>query len=56
MRAVTEHLASMIEEVLAYTSLEEGREMVRPTDFLAGDLVVATAAWSSPRRGASRSP
>ncbi len=48
MRAVTEHLASMIEEVLAYTSLEEGGEIVRPTDFLAGDLVVATAAVVEP--------
>ena len=48
MRAVTEHLASMIEEVLAYTSLEAGRETVRPTDFLAGDLVVATAAVVEP--------
>lgn len=48
MRAVTEHLASMIEEVLAYTSLEEGREIVRPTDFLAGDLIVAAAAIVEP--------
>lgn len=48
MRAVTEHLASMIEEVLAYTSLEEGQEIVRPTDFLAGDLVVAAAAVVEP--------
>jgi signal transduction histidine kinase len=38
----------MIEEVLAYTSLEAGRETVRPTDFLAGDLVVATAAVVEP--------
>ncbi len=48
MRAVTDHLASMIEEVLAYTSLEAGREIVHPTDFLAGDLVVATAAVVEP--------
>ncbi len=48
MGAVTEHLSSMIEEVLAYTSLEAGRETVRPTDFLAGDLVVATAAVVEP--------
>ncbi|MGH7667972.1 MAG: sensor histidine kinase, partial [Gemmatimonadaceae bacterium] len=44
MRVVTKQLASMIEEVLAYTSVEAGRAIVRPTDFLAGDLVVATAA------------
>ena len=49
MRAVTEHLASMIEEVLAYTSLEEGREVVRPTEFLADDLVVAAAAMAEPQ-------
>jgi signal transduction histidine kinase len=48
MRTVTEHLASMIEEVLAYTSLEAGREIVRPTEFLAGDLVVAAAAVVEP--------
>lgn len=48
MHAVTGHLASMIEEVLAYTSLEEGREIVRPTDFLAGDLVTAAAAVVDP--------
>jgi signal transduction histidine kinase len=49
MRAVTEHLASMIEEVLAYTSLEQGREVVRPTEFLAEDLVVAAAAVVEPQ-------
>ncbi len=49
MRAVTEHLASMIEEVLAYTSLEQGREVVRPTEFLADDLVVAAAAMAEPQ-------
>ena len=48
MRAVTAHLASVIDEVLAYTSLEEGREVVRLTDFLAADLVVAVAAVVEP--------
>jgi signal transduction histidine kinase len=48
MRAVTQHLSSMIEEVLAYTSLEAGREVVRPTDFLASDLVTAVAAVADP--------
>ena len=41
MRSVTQHLASVIEEVLAFSSLDEGREVVRPTDFLAADLVRA---------------
>jgi signal transduction histidine kinase len=48
MRSVTQHLASVIEEVLAYSSLEEGRETVRTTDFLAADLVRAAAAVIEP--------
>ena len=48
MRSVTQHLASMIEEVLAFSSLEEGREVVRPTDFLAADLARATVAVIEP--------
>jgi len=48
MRSVTQHLASVIEEVLAFSSLDEGREVVRPTDFLAADLVRAVAAFVEP--------
>jgi signal transduction histidine kinase len=48
MRSVTAHLASVIEEVLAFSSLDEGREVVRLTDFLAADLVRATAAVIEP--------
>ncbi|HEY4219153.1 MAG TPA: HAMP domain-containing sensor histidine kinase [Gemmatimonadaceae bacterium] len=48
MRSVTHHLASVIEEVLTYSSLEEGREKIRPTDFLAADLVQAAAAVIEP--------
>lgn len=48
MRAVTQHLASVIEEVLTYSSLEEGRDTVRTTDFLAADLVQAVAAVVEP--------
>ena len=48
MHSVTHHLSSMIEEVLAYTSLEAGRETVRTTDFLADDLIVAAAAMAEP--------
>ena len=48
MRSVTQHLASVIEEVLAFSSLDEGRETIRPTDFLAADLVRATAAIVEP--------
>jgi signal transduction histidine kinase len=48
MRSVTAHLASVIEEVLAFSSLDEGREVVRLTDFLGADLVRATAAMIEP--------
>jgi signal transduction histidine kinase len=48
MRSVTNHLAAVIEEVLAFSSLDEGRETVRPTDFLAADLVRATVAVVEP--------
>ncbi len=48
MRSVTMHLSAMIEEILAFTSLEEGREMVRPSEFLAEDLVRAAAAVIEP--------
>jgi signal transduction histidine kinase len=48
MRSVTQHLASVIEEVLTFSSLDEGRETIRPTDFLAADLVRAAAAVIEP--------
>ena len=48
MRSVTQHLASVIEEVLAFSSLDEGRERIRPTDFLAADLIHAVAAVVEP--------
>jgi signal transduction histidine kinase len=48
MRAVTQHLAVVIEEVLAFSSIEDGREVVRPTEFLAADLMRAAAAVIEP--------
>ena len=48
MRSVTTHLSAMIEEILSFSSLEEGREVVRPTDFLAEDLVRAAIAVVQP--------
>ena len=48
MRSVTTHLSAMIEEILSFSSLEEGREIVRPTDFLAEDLVRASVAVVQP--------
>ena len=48
MRSVTMHLSAMIEEILAFTNLEEGLEVVRPTEFLAADLVRAAIAVVQP--------
>jgi signal transduction histidine kinase len=48
MHYVTDHLAAVIEDVLAYTNLETGAEIVRPTDFLAADLLSAAAAVVTP--------
>jgi signal transduction histidine kinase len=48
MRSVTSHLSAMIEEILTFTSLEEGRETVRPSDFLAAEVVQAVAAVIEP--------
>src|SRR5205085_820887 len=48
MRSVTHHLKVMIEEVLAFSTIEAGREVVRPTEFLADDLVRAAAAIVEP--------
>ncbi len=48
MRSVTHHLTAMIEEVLSYSSLEIGREVVRPSEFLVDDLVRAVIAVIEP--------
>jgi signal transduction histidine kinase len=48
MRSVTQHLAGVIEELLAFSSLEEGKERVRPTEFLAADLMRSVAAVLEP--------
>jgi signal transduction histidine kinase/PAS domain-containing protein len=48
MRSVTHHLTVMIEEVLAFSSIEAGHEVVRPTEFLADDLVRAAVAIVEP--------
>ena len=48
MRSVTLHLSAMIEEVLSYSSIEAGGEVMRPTEFLAADLLGAAAAVVEP--------
>jgi signal transduction histidine kinase len=48
MRSVTHHLTAMIEDVLVYSSLEMGHELIRPTEFLLVDLVRAVTAVAEP--------
>jgi signal transduction histidine kinase len=48
MHLVTQHLSGLIEDVLSYTNLEAGGATVRPTDFLAIDLLTAVAAVVQP--------
>ena len=48
MHHVTQHLSALIEDVLAFTSLETGSEVVRSSDFLAADLITAVAAVVQP--------
>src|SRR3954470_13472416 len=48
MRSVTHHLTAMIEDVLAYSSLEMGHEIVRPTELLIGDLIQSVQAITEP--------
>ena len=48
MHLVTQHLSALIEDVLAFTTLETGGDTVRPTDFLAADLLAAAAAVVQP--------
>jgi signal transduction histidine kinase len=48
MRSVTHHLTAMIEDVLAYSSLELGHEVIRPTDLLIGDLIQSVQAIAEP--------
>jgi signal transduction histidine kinase len=48
MRSVTHHLTAMIEDVLAYSSLELGHEVIRPTDLLIGDLIHSVQAIAEP--------
>ncbi|MFN2565174.1 MAG: ATP-binding protein [Gemmatimonadaceae bacterium] len=48
MCSVTQQLATMIEELLAYASLEAGHETVRASEFLAADLVGSIATGLEP--------
>jgi signal transduction histidine kinase len=48
MRSVTHHLSVMIEEVLAFASLEAGREVVRMRESAAGEILRAVCAVAEP--------
>lgn len=48
MRSVTHHLSSMIEEVLTYSSLEAGRELVRPAAVRVEEIILAALAAVEP--------
>jgi signal transduction histidine kinase len=48
MRSVTQHLTALIEDVLVYSNLEMGHEVIRPTEFLLADLIRAVAAVAEP--------
>jgi signal transduction histidine kinase len=48
MRSVTHQLTGMIEEILTYSSLEAGRELVRPRPTTAAEPVHAAAAVVEP--------
>ena len=46
--SVTHGLSGMIEEILAFASLEEGSDAVRPSELLAADLLQSVAAAVEP--------
>ena len=48
MRAVTNHLTAMIDEILSYANLEAGRETVRATEVSAGEVLYDLAAVIEP--------
>ena len=54
MRSVTHHLSTMIEEVLTYSSLEAGRELVRPRVVRVAETARAAVAVVEPLARAKR--
>jgi signal transduction histidine kinase len=48
MRSVTHHLTMMIDEILTFSSLEAGREKVRPAEVATDELVRAASAVVEP--------
>jgi signal transduction histidine kinase len=48
MRSVTDHLSAIIDQLLSFSSIEGGREVVRPSTVAVGDLLAATAIAVDP--------
>jgi signal transduction histidine kinase len=48
MRSVTDHLSAIIDQLLSFSSIEGGREIVRPSTIGVGDLLAAIAIAIDP--------
>jgi signal transduction histidine kinase len=48
MRSVTDQLAAIIDQLLSFSSIEGGREVVRPGTIAVGDMLAATAIAIDP--------
>lgn len=48
MRSVTDHLAAIIDQLLSFSSIEGGREIVRPSTIGVGDMLAAIAIAIDP--------
>lgn len=48
MRSVTDHLSAIIDQLLSFSSIEGGREIVRPSTIGVGDMLAAIAIAIDP--------
>lgn len=48
LRSVTDHLSAIIDQLLSFSSIEGGREVVRPSTIGVGDLLAAIAIAIDP--------
>ena len=49
MRSVTEHLSAIIDQLLSFSSIEGGREVVRPGTIAVGEMLAAIAIAIDPQ-------
>lgn len=49
MRSVTDHLSAIIDQLLSFSSIEGGREIVRPATIAVGDMLAAIAIAIDPQ-------